>query len=197
MAIYKKALNGLKSDASLLRAYANGDASAFDTLYGRYKDQLFHYLCHQVDLQTSAEEIAQEVWMAVIRGAETFQDQSADNANITSSFRSWLFSIAHRRSADYWRQKYRRIKEQETFEQDLSEISDPIGDPEKTLSLFDQLRKGLFSLPDEQRQSFLLKEEGFSYKEIAAITDTGTETVKSRLRYAKQSLQELLGGEND
>ena len=48
-------------------------------------------------------------------------------------------------------------------------------------------------LPDEQREAFLLQIEGdLSVEEIATITDSSFETTKSRLRYARAKLRELL-----
>lgn len=203
--------NRLKSDASLLRAYTKGDASAFEGLYGRYKDSLFNSLYHQLGNMHSAEEVAQEVWMAVINKAESFDDKKAealeDKATSrsvkSSSFRSWLFSIAHRRCADYWRKQYRKndVELSEDTGQARSESNPDLNEAEETQPEYQQfiyeLRQQLLNLPEEQRQSFILREEGFSYLEIADITEVGVETVKSRLRYAKKTLQECLGGEYD
>jgi RNA polymerase sigma-70 factor (ECF subfamily) len=48
-------------------------------------------------------------------------------------------------------------------------------------------------LPDEQRSAFLLQVEGdLSVEEIAEITHSSFETTKSRLRYARAKLRELL-----
>ena len=57
----------------------------------------------------------------------------------------------------------------------------------------DALLRAIETLPGEQRQAFLLQVEGdLSVEEIAAITDTSFETTKSRLRYARSKLRELL-----
>jgi RNA polymerase sigma-70 factor (ECF subfamily) len=59
-----------------------------------------------------------------------------------------------------------------------------------------QLLRALALLPDEQREVFLLHEEGeLTLEEIAEVTGVGRETAKSRLRYALTKLrQELIGG---
>jgi len=55
------------------------------------------------------------------------------------------------------------------------------------------LLHALEQLPVEQREAFLLQVEGdLSVEEIAAITDSSFETTKSRLRYARTKLRELL-----
>ena len=198
--IYKKLLNQVKSDASLIRAYARGDASAFEMLYGRYKDILFNSLFHQVGCdQNAAEEIAQEVWMAVIKRASSFSDNGRTQSDTTSSFRSWLFSIAHRRIADFWRRQYKENKSE-----DFKEVSDISiasaeydANEQETQQYIREIQNLLAQLPEEQRQSFILSEEGFSYKEIAEITESGIETVKSRLRYARKTMKQCLSESYD
>ena len=55
------------------------------------------------------------------------------------------------------------------------------------------LARAFEELPGEQRDAFLLQAEGeLSVEEIAAITDSSFETAKSRLRYARAKLRELL-----
>ena len=127
--------------------------------------------------------------MAVIRGAESFKERSS---NESSSFRAWLFSIAHRRLAEFWRQQYKHqtTNSEEASEQAIEDHTDE-STPEQS-RLLQELDRGLNGLPPEQRQCFLLRQEGFSYQEIAGITETNAETVKSRLRYAKNSLQALM-----
>jgi RNA polymerase sigma-70 factor (ECF subfamily) len=55
------------------------------------------------------------------------------------------------------------------------------------------LNQAVAQLPQEQREAFLLQMEGdLSVEEIAAITNSSFETTKSRLRYARTKLRELL-----
>ena len=58
----------------------------------------------------------------------------------------------------------------------------------------DRLRSALDDLPIEQREAFLLHEEGgMGLAEIATVTSASAETVKSRLRHALQKLRKTLG----
>ena len=50
----------------------------------------------------------------------------------------------------------------------------------------------LESRSKEQQQAFLLREEGFTRREIAVMTDTNEETIKSRIRYASAHLKRIL-----
>jgi RNA polymerase sigma-70 factor (ECF subfamily) len=57
------------------------------------------------------------------------------------------------------------------------------------------LMRAIGELPGEQRDALLLQQQGFSLSDIAQITDAAEETVKSRLRYARNQLREQLGGD--
>ena len=55
------------------------------------------------------------------------------------------------------------------------------------------IRRALATLPADQREAFLLKEvKGMKLQDVAAITGTNLNTVKSRLRYALTRLREHL-----
>jgi RNA polymerase sigma-70 factor (ECF subfamily) len=75
-----------------------------------------------------------------------------------------------------------------TVSQDASPLAGAEAE-EKSAAILQAVGK----LPDEQREAFLLQIEGeFDVEEIAAITGCSFETAKSRLRYARSKLRELL-----
>jgi len=165
-----------------MKAYANGDGFAFECLYKRNKSPLFLFLRRQCPNESICEELAHDTWLAVIRQAENSYLDSA-------KFRTWLFRIAHNRLVDYWR------KHGSNASVLFEEITDTIGSTSDTSSQsieLQQLLDNLESLSNEQTETLLLKIEGFSHAEIASITDTKQETVKSRLRYATQRLRTLM-----
>ena len=172
----------LYSDASLLRKFASGDASAFEVLYQRHKDALFHFLYCSLPLAAIVEEIAQDTWVTVIEQAQRYEAKA--------SFRSWLFTIGRNRLIDHQRRKVNtapRSDENTLLMQTSNELS------AEDQTLLQELIAALDKLPAEQRETFLLQQEGFSNKEIAEVTGVGTETVKSRLRYARSATRERMG----
>lgn len=170
------------SDAKLLHAYADGDTAAFNELYSRHKDGLFTFTSRLLAQTAAAEEITQDVWMAVIDQAAKFEPGAA-------VFRTWLYRIASNKVADF----YRRKVNQRTDELDTKNEQFIANQPDvEDLVLFDQLLGALAELPEEQRVTFVLQQEGFTYAEIAEITGVGAETVKSRLRYAKSATQDRM-----
>ena len=167
-----------KSDEALIKAYAGGRVAAFEYLYLRYRKRLFSFLRRQCHCDAISEELAHDAWLAVIRRAGEFDPRA--------HFRTWLFRIAHNRLVDYWRKhgSSRELLTQEIF--DLA-ADDP--DPTPGQIEIREIIQSLEILSAEQLETMLLKIEGFSYAEIAEITDTGTETVKSRLRYATRHMK--------
>lgn len=170
------------SDEELIRRYGEGDIDAFSTLYSRHKGGLYRYLLRQIKDQSSAEDVFQEVWSAVIRTAGEYV--------ATAKFSTWLYTLARNKVID----RARHLKVVETFAQTDSQQTTEEGE------LFIQrqqqkvaLKKCLDKLPAVQLDCFLLKEEGnLSVKEIAQVVDSNVEAAKSRIRYAYKNLRECL-----
>ena len=74
-------------DMMLIQAYINGDERAFETLYRRYRKQLYGYLFNLLSGNTAdADEIFAETWIKVIDKLPAYRDQG--------KFSAWLFRIA-------------------------------------------------------------------------------------------------------
>jgi RNA polymerase sigma factor (sigma-70 family) len=181
-----------ESDEALMGRYRRGDAAAFELLYRRHEMRIWRYLERNVGNRATADELMQEVWFAVARDAVRYEP--------TARFTTWLFTIAHNRMIDSIRTSRRQLSletlgyEAESVVRQLT--ADPRAGPLAAAVARDQagaLLQALELLPAEQREAFLLQVEGdLSVEEIAAITDSSFETTKSRLRYARTKLRELL-----
>ncbi|MBT8768344.1 RNA polymerase sigma factor [Metapseudomonas boanensis] len=177
-------------DAVLLRRYRSGDAEAFGELYARHRLGLYRFLCGLSGDGALAEEIFQETWLNLIRSASEPLGQA--------SFKTWLYQIARNRLIDHWRKHGPLQGLQERFDEAVhgDALFDWGPDPEQALSLSrdqQRLREALDELPGDQREVFLLRAHGdMELSEIAELTRTPAETVKSRLRYALQKLRRLL-----
>ena len=176
------------SDAELMSAYAGGDAVAFDTLYYRHRDKLYRYMYRQLDSTAMVDELFQDVWSRVIRARDDFRDNS--------SFTAWLYRIAHNRLVDFFRAEGRKRELIEPLD-DADEFANAVHREPQALAinaeLAQRLKELIGDLPPPQREAFLLKEEaGLSLQEIAEVTGSDRETVKSRLRYAVNKLRKQL-----
>ena len=180
-------LKQLKSDETLMRDYQQGDSVAFDVLYQRHKDKLFNFVYRSCQNREAVEDIAHDSWMAVIRSIEQYEP--------TAKFTTYLYRIARNKIIDHWRKM--RPEEDHPVEPDevssANTVSGSASHGTERLQMINALLAALALLPEEQREAFLLKEEGFSQMEIAEITGSKPETVKSRVRYARQQLRLELG----
>ena len=176
-------------DEDLMLAYAAGDAAAFDTLYARHKGGVYRYLLRQCRQGGIADELFQDVWMNLIRARASYVP--------SAKFATWLYRLAHNRLIDYYRasgQVSLVSADDETYADVVAGLPAKQADqPElraENRELGARLKDAVAALPLAQREAFLLHQEGgFSLAEIAELTDTGVETVKSRLRYATNKLR--------
>jgi RNA polymerase sigma factor (sigma-70 family) len=180
------------SDESLMARYARGDAVAFEVLYRRHEMRVWRYLERTVANRATADELLQEVWFAVARDAPRYRP--------SAKFTTWLFTIAHNRMIDAIRTT-RRPLSLETVGYEAAAVvekltADAGAGPLAAALAEDQagaLNRALAQLPAEQREAFLLQVEGdLSVEEVAGVMQSSFETTKSRLRYSRSKLRELL-----
>jgi RNA polymerase sigma-70 factor, ECF subfamily len=180
-----------ESDQMLMERYRDGDTAAFNELYRRYRAPVRRFVAKLCWGQDQADEIVQEVWLAVIRGARSYRP--------TAKFTTYLFSIAHRRLQDHRRSRTRRAYTLGPADSapDLHEIADEGATIPEDWVAHAELRNALMAaidrLPPPQRAVFLLKAEAdLSLEEIAAATGASVEATKSRMRYAVARLRAQL-----
>jgi RNA polymerase sigma-70 factor (ECF subfamily) len=169
-------------DEELMLAYRGGDVRAFDSLYARHRTRLFRFVLRGVKQRAVAEELYQEIWTRVIEARRGYA--------ATARFSTWLYTIAHHRLVDHWRRhELAVVPEDEGAEAPAGPASDPAKQAESREALA-RFALALEKLPHAQREAFLLHEEaGLTALEIAAVTGSETEAVKSRLRYAVAKLK--------
>jgi RNA polymerase sigma factor (sigma-70 family) len=168
-------------DEQLMLAYGDGDAGAFDTLYARHRGALFRYVLRGVKARAVAEELYQEIWILVIEARKRYKP--------SARFTTWLYTIAHNRLVDHWRRKELAVVPADEEQQPASAADDPARQLEGREALA-RFAKALGDLPHQQREAFLLHEEAeLTALEIAAVTNSEPEAVKSRLRYAYAKLK--------
>jgi RNA polymerase sigma-70 factor (ECF subfamily) len=176
-------------DEDLMLAYAAGDAAAFDTLYARHKGGVYRYLLRQCREGGVVDELFQDVWMNLIRARTSYAP--------TAKFTTWLYRLAHNRLIDHYRASGHLTlvsADDEAHEDIVAALPGARGDEPharaENRELGERLRAAVAALPPAQREAFLLQQEaGLSLAEIAELTGVGTETVKSRLRYAVAKLR--------
>jgi RNA polymerase sigma-70 factor (ECF subfamily) len=183
-------MNDPRSDETLMVDYAAGEARAFDILYARHKGGLYRYLLRQCRERSHAEELFQDIWLNLIRARARYEPRAR--------FASYLYSLAHNRLMDYYRQRSRSVPlsyDDDPDESLVERMPAPAHlQPDERLDATRQTERLLeliAQLPEAQREAFLLREEaGLSLDEIAQATGVNAETAKSRLRYAVAKLRQ-------
>jgi RNA polymerase sigma factor (sigma-70 family) len=184
-----------ETDEDLMLRFGCGDGAAFEQLYRRHESRVFRYLHRNLRNEASANDLMQEVWFAVARNAAAYQP--------TAKFTTWVFTIAHNRMVDMIRAggRLQSLDAPDSVDGEGSSLLDSLAADAKHEPLAEvqsqgeaaALMKAVAQLPPEQRSAFLLQAEGgLSVEEIASATGSSFETVKSRLRYARAKLRQLL-----
>lgn len=187
-------------DEELIDQYLRGNREAFHQLFTRYKNGILIIVRHYFHNRERAEEVFQEVFLKLI--------ERIDYYNGTGSFRSWFYTLCRNHCIDRIRYQARRPEVVESgfikFEEDdptpLSKAT--AVDPPADLQAYDRelaahLEAALKKLPEEQRETFLLKEKGgLTFEEISHLHRVSVNTVKSRMRYALEALRRSLKGKS-
>lgn len=166
-----------KSNEELMLRYSDsGDQKLLAKLYDACADDLYHFLLTLSD-PTLAKDISQLTWLKVMEKKHLYRD--------SGMFKGWLFTLARNLLIDEY-----RLKKPVNIEFDTLPAAEPASNNNE--GLLQSFNQGLGLLPFSQREAFCLQQEDFSIEEIAQITHSGVETVKSRLRYAKTNLKNHL-----
>jgi RNA polymerase sigma-70 factor, ECF subfamily len=166
-------------DEQLMQDFAKGDTEAFNELFRRYKQPIFGFFRRRLTESSHAEELAQETFLAILRGASRYQPQAL--------FRTYLYAIAFK----ILRAHRRRVAFRATFLGQWKGAQDPAARQATETELV--LRQALGKLDGIDREMLMLREfEQLSYAEIAELLHIPVNTVRSRLFRARMALRELL-----
>lgn len=175
---------GEKADETrLLDEVARGDHDALARLYDRFERPVFSLAVQTLggDRQR-AEEVVQDTFMKVWRGASTYDDALGSPS-------SWIFTIARRTAIDLWRRESRRPVPSEASAEVASGAPD-VGD-EAWAGW--ELNKALVDLPDDQRVAIdLFVVMGYTHVQIAEQTGIPLGTVKTRIYAGLRALRVAL-----
>ncbi len=181
-------------EASLIAAAQRGNLDAFNELVLAYQDRVYNLAYRIMGDPAAAADAAQEAFISAYQHIDGFRGQ------YPSSFKSWLMRIVSNACYDELR-RYKRhpITSFEDFE--VEEEANPalINGQERPEehALREEMARviedGIQTLPPNQRITLVLSDvQGFSYDEIAEMTDAPLGTVKSRLARARRKLRDYL-----
>jgi RNA polymerase sigma factor (sigma-70 family) len=168
-------------DATLLLAWAEGDADAGNRLLGRYFDRLLVFFGPRAE--RDVEDLVQRTMLSCVR--------ARDSLERASSFRAFLFTTAKNELIDHYRRRSHAL---------------PLAEPDEAAA--DRTTPSQFAVDRQQRRALaralqsidvdlqvvvaLHYWEGMTNAELAETLEIPLGTVKSRLRRAKEALHARL-----
>jgi RNA polymerase sigma-70 factor (ECF subfamily) len=181
------------SDEALLLRVAEGDSEAFEVLLDRWEGPAKRYACRVLGDAHAAEDIAQEAFLRLHRGARDWRP--------TARFSTWFYTILGNLCRDRIRRLRRRPEE--GAGRPLGEGEDEPADPGASVpgpleaalegERRDLVAEAVRSLPTHLQQAVALREfEGLKYREIAATLDCDLNEVKVLIHRGRKALAERL-----
>jgi RNA polymerase sigma-70 factor (ECF subfamily) len=178
---------GAVDDAELLAQLLAGDEKAFAELVRRYHESLIRVALYYVSSRASAEDVAQETWIAVMKGADRFEGRS--------TFKTWLFRILANRARTTGVREHRTVPVDPTdtsasvaarrFDEGgawreppvpfTESVDDAIGNETILRLVHDAIRR----LPEPQQAVVTLRDvEGLSTMEVALLLELSEANVR-------------------
>lgn len=176
--------DGHDPDWQLMRAMADGDVRALNEIYTRYGPMLLGFLRARVSDPQLAEELLQDVMLAVWENAASFEGRS--------KVKTWLLVIARNRAINAYRRRQVSVIDIQEAYSLQSEDTGPVealmrGDAQ------DVVRDALQQLPEAHREVLVLVfYHQLTGPEVAEVLGISVGTVKSRLHRAKEALRHIL-----
>ncbi len=180
-------------DENLLNLIAYGDKDALERFYEKYSTQVFSLARYMLKDEAIAEEITQDVFLAVWQKAGTFKAARG-------SPKGWLMSIAHHRVIDHTRAAKRARAGMDRMAQEMVSMEKlyQVRTEDEAFKRIErqEIAKALQTIPEAQRTVILMSYfQGYSQSEIAEILDSPLGTVKTRIRLGMQKLRAIFKNE--
>jgi RNA polymerase sigma-70 factor (ECF subfamily) len=191
------------TDEVLMMRFQAGDKAAFAALVKKHKTPIYNFILRLVRSSSAAEDLVQDVFVKVVQSAVDFKHESR--------FSTWAYAIARNICIDHLRKMSFRnhasldqaqgdAQEGPTLLERTADVH-PSAAVERSVigvEMGKRIARSVEELPQEQREVFLLREvANLPFKDIAVITGVPENTVKSRMRYALERLQENLSEYED
>ncbi len=170
-------------DSALIARFLRGDATAFDLLFRKYQDYVYHIIYGIVGSAEEARDLTQDVFLQVYRSLPSFRQGSR--------FATWLYRIAVNRAVDAARgsRKWRFLPflQEPTLKE---RTTDPSQEPEHAFSKKmdrEAVQETLLLCPLSHRDILVLRYyRDLSLEEIAETLDCSLAAAKVRLHRARK-----------
>ncbi len=173
-------------DENLLARIAEGDLDSFSLFYERYAGRVLAYVQQLARGREGAEDVVQEVFLAVWRKAASYRPERGDAAG-------WLYTMTRNKLVDGWR----RAGAGQEAAVDAFDFQRLAADPEghEATELLLTVRQALERVAPEQRRAIEMAYfGGLTYEETASRLKVPLGTLKSRIRTGLKTMHGVLSG---
>jgi RNA polymerase sigma-70 factor, ECF subfamily len=181
-------------ERQLITDARNGDLESFNQIVDRYQTPIYRLCARVLGDQSRAEDATQDTFIKAYGALDQYQG---------GSLKSWLMRIATNRCYDLIRAERRRPAaslDAQPVESEPEWSVEPVAETPDSFAnrshLSAYLENALGQLSGDQRIAVILFDiHGYSYEEIAGITDASLGTVKSRISRGRIRLRDILQGD--
>jgi len=181
-------------DRELVARARQQDVGAYDELVRRYQGRIYNLVYNMTSNREDTEDLLQEVFVKAYASLRRFKGDS--------SFYTWLYRIAVNRTINFLKKRKRRTAmslddvdvgiERDPAYVELSSRESPLRDMSLS-ELQERLNTALQALSEKHRTVVVMHDiEGIPHEEIGRVLGCSPGTVRSRLFYARQRLQQEL-----
>ncbi|MFH0731677.1 MAG: sigma-70 family RNA polymerase sigma factor [Candidatus Omnitrophota bacterium] len=164
---------------NIIKEASEGNMSAFQSIYDVSSDFVYNLAFRMANNAEDAKEITQDVFVNIYKNLKNFQ--------FRSSFKTWAYRIAVNTAINTCKKRTRESGK-------LVELTDDIAAETKEQPNEALIKSLLAALNPEQRSCIVLRNiEGLSYQEIADTLKININTVRSRLKRAREALVTQFG----
>ena len=171
---------------SIIIRASEGDIDAFEVIYREYIDFVSNVAYRIVNSREDAEEVTQEVFLNIYRQLKYFRFES--------SLKTWIYRITVNSAINYSKKASKHHSEMAGY-MDVSErVNTNERAPDKISGEFNEkiITTLLDAITPDQRACIVLRSiEGLSYQEIAETLKIPVNTVRSRIKRARETMLSL------
>jgi RNA polymerase sigma factor (sigma-70 family) len=169
------------TDETIMVAVRNGNLNEASVLFDRYNKRIFNFLATLTNDRDEAEDLAQNVFLRMIKYRNSFKDDSR--------FQPWIYQIARNVFSDFYNSQKNRVNNI-----DVEKLSDRIPESEESKSMQEKeelLHECLARLSEDERQLLILTRfQHMKYEEVAQVMETTVANIKVKVHRAIGKLRE-------
>lgn len=164
----------IRYDKDLLRQIAEGNETAFKTLFERYRNKLYHYLHHIIKSREVAEEIVMDVFLKLWLGRKMVIE--------IDHFDAFLFRVAQNKAIDFLRSANRDHTLRSHIWEEMQAAAETADSRVICTEIETSIREAIQHLsPQRQLVYQLSREDNLTHDQIASRLNLSKNTIKNHI----------------